>query len=410
MLEKVWINKNFCLLWTGKLVSELGDNFYAIAMAWWILEKSKSPSIMGIYLAASMLPGLIIGIAAGAYIDRLNHKTVIIAADIIRGVIILGVTGLFVWGKLEIMHVMLAAVIGSLCSAFFNPTVLAVVPGLVDQEVIAKANAKMQLIDGLSAVAGPVSGALAVSVLGFGWVFGLNGLSYLLSAFSECFIKINAKQNAAGKNTILEDIREGMRFLRERRDVLIVIMIIGIAHLFVGTLSICMPFVANQLSGNGIQNLGYLQMVLGLGFIAGSFYAGSKKSPRHKLPFLLLLMMMIGICFIAAGNLLFFDVFHLLPYLFILFVIGLIIVNASVYWQTLLQLNTPEHIRGRVFSISSLAGDASLPISFLIFGYLLHRIPVHYLLMINGAGLLIISCIILYYSHKVSLIELEHDN
>lgn len=96
-------NMNFLLLWTGKFVSELGDKIYAIAMAW-ILEESGSPINMGLYLAFSILPGILVGVFSGAYIDRLNVKRLLIVMDAIRGIIIFFMACLYFTGNLNMWH------------------------------------------------------------------------------------------------------------------------------------------------------------------------------------------------------------------------------------------------------------------------------------------------------------------
>ena len=107
----MFINKNFFLLWSGKLVSEIGDRFYALALAWWILQKTNSPSIMGFFMAVSVLPGLLLGPFSGALIDRWNRKTIIIMADIIRGIVVVIVAWFSRMETLELWHVFSAAVV-----------------------------------------------------------------------------------------------------------------------------------------------------------------------------------------------------------------------------------------------------------------------------------------------------------
>jgi len=155
-MRKIWLNRDFSLLWTGQLISQIGDKFYAIALAWWILTKTGSPAIMGLYLVASALPGLVLGPLAGGCTDRWNRKTVLIAMDLLRAAIILGVTILATAGNLQIWHLFTAAVIVSLASAFFSPAASAALPQIVSGDEIPKANAMNQLISGSTTVIGPL--------------------------------------------------------------------------------------------------------------------------------------------------------------------------------------------------------------------------------------------------------------
>lgn len=110
MNNKVFINKNFLALWFGKVISQLGDKFYAIALAWWVLQKTNSPGIMGFFLLISVLPGLIFGFFAGAAI--------------------------------------------SFVTAFFDPAIQAIIPQVVPKERLNEANSMSQMVNGICTVLG----------------------------------------------------------------------------------------------------------------------------------------------------------------------------------------------------------------------------------------------------------------
>ena len=105
-------NKNLLLLWTGKLVSGLGDRMYAIAIAWWILELTNSPAIMGLYLLAATLPMVLLGLVAGVVIDKSNLKHVLIIADVVRGIGITLLGILYLNDSLTLVSVFRVTVVG----------------------------------------------------------------------------------------------------------------------------------------------------------------------------------------------------------------------------------------------------------------------------------------------------------
>lgn len=225
MFHRLFINKDFFLLWTGKIVSQIGDRFYGIALAWWLLEKTQSPMIMGFFMAASVLPGLAIGPFAGVFIDRWNRRNIIILADVLRGILVLMVAHLSYCNQLRVWQIFAAAVMISLASAFFDPTVQAVVPQIVPEEHISRANSLSQMVSSSSMVLGPVLGAVFVNYMGFTLVFLANGISYLLSAFFESFIHIPSAESMAvkDKNSILSELQQGLRFIKLQRQLLLVV-------------------------------------------------------------------------------------------------------------------------------------------------------------------------------------------
>lgn len=397
----MWINRNFFLLWTGQLVSQLGDKFYDIALAWWVLEKTGSPAVMGLFLAAAMLPELLMGIVAGGFIDRWNRKAIIIMADIVRGLAVLAVAFLFMAGWLEVWHVFVSAIMLSLSSAFFNPAVMAVIPRLVEKDEITRANSLSQMIAGLASVAGPVAGAASVSIFGYGTVFLANGLSYLASAFLEWFITLPPAPARDKKAGLWEDIREGVKFISGSKPVLVILLVIGVVHIFFGSIAVALPFIAKGLAGAGVQNLGYMETALGAGMILGAIFTHRReKGVRGSSLFIAVLA--AGVCFTLMGAIFRLGVAVVFPYIAVLIFIGTAAAVASVYWRSLLQAHVPDEKAGRVFSLSTVIANVSLPVSFSIFGMAMNYFQPSLVLAGCGGCLTIAGIIlILKYSRVV---------
>ncbi|MEL7569929.1 MAG: MFS transporter [Eubacteriaceae bacterium] len=390
------INKNFTLLWIGKIVSQLGDKFYAIALAWWILQKTASPSIMGFFLLVSVLPGILIGFFAGALTDRYNRKNIIIITDIIRGLLVLAISFLSILNMLEIWHVFLIGFCLSLAAAFFDPAIQAIIPQIVEKDNLVKANGMSQMVGGACTVAGPLLGAIAVSILGLAWVFLANSISYFISAFLACFIKVNKICKKTEKNTgIFKEITQGISFIKTQKQITSVLIIIALAHLFIGNLTVSLPFLAKALYGNGVNNLGYLQMMLGVGLFAGSIFMSIKKKSSANILTLIIFIMAVGFCFIAISISQYLKINTIYIYMSLLAAIGSCIAFASVFWQSLLQYYTPEHMRGRVFGISTMVANFSIPLAYGVFGLLLNLSSISKLMAASGVCLLLL-CFCIY--------------
>jgi MFS family permease len=395
------INKNFTFLWSGKIISQLGDKFYAIALAWWILLKTNSPSIMGFFLLVSVLPGLIFGFFAGALTDRRKRKTMLIVTDIIRGILVLAISYLSMTGVIEVWHVFLIGFCLSLVTAFFEPAMQAIIPEIVEKENLTKANGMSQMVSGVCSIAGPLLGAIAVSALGLTWVFLANSISYFISAFLTCFIKINrsyreSDRESDKKANIWEEMKEGISFIKNQKRIILVLKIIAAAHFFMGGLTVLLPFLAKVLEGNGVNNLGYLELMLGAGLFVGSVYMSIKKGASINERALLSFIGTVSLCFIIIGISQYLKINIVYAYMPILMIIGICIAGASVFWQSLLQKYTPCHMTGRVFSVSTLIGNTSLPIAYGIFGILLNLSSIFILMAASGVCLMVL-CSYLYF-------------
>jgi len=387
------INRNFTFLWLGKIISQLGDKFYAIALAWWILQKTNSPSIMGVFLFTSVFPGVILGFFAGALVDRWKRKIILIITDIIRGCLVLTISYMALNNVLEVWHVFVIAFCLSIATAFFDPAIQAIIPEIVEKENLPKANGMSQMVGGICTVAGPMLGAIAVSLFGIAFVFLANSISYFISAVLTCFIVMNKDyRNFDEKRYLLKDICEGINFLKSQKRITLVLKVIAIAHFFLGCLMVSLPFIAKGLKGNGVKNLGVLEMMLGVGMIAGSVFLSTRWKAFINERKLIFSIMIVGLCFLVVSIAQLFRVQIVHAYMIEMFVVGVCIACASVFWQSLLQSYTPDYMAGRVFSISSLIGNISLPIAYAIFGVLLDFSSIFKIMAGCGACLIVLCC------------------
>jgi len=393
------LGRNFLLLWLGKMISQLGDKFYAIALAWWILQKTGSPSVMGLFLLTSTLPGILLGFFTGALTDRWSRKTILVVTDIIRGSLVLILSCLSMANALEVWQVFAAGLLLSAATSFFDPAVQAIVPEIVAKERLQKANGMNQMVGGICTVAGPMLGAFAVAAFGLTWVFLFNSISYFLSALFAAFMQTNARERESSKKeTLFNEVLEGFRFVKSRRRITFVLKMIALAHLFMGSLTVMLPFLASSLSPDGVKILGFLEMMMGAGLVAGAVFMGlRKKAANVKL--LLLFLVSAGACFAVISVLQLLKVSWLPAYLLVMTAIGACVAGASVFWQSLLQADTPESMTGRVFSVSSLIGNTSLPFAYALFGALVNFSSIAAVMGISGVCLILL-CSLLSFPNR----------
>src|SRR3990170_4384393 len=175
-------HRSFALLWTGQTISRLGDSLYRIALAWWVLEKTGSATAMSTVLVVSFLPMLLFLLVGGVVVDRLPRFRVLFASDVLNGCVVGAVAVLAATGRLEVWHVYIAGALFGLAEAFFYPAYAASVPQVVPPEALPSANALTGLSYQISGVIGPAIGAAMVALGGTSAAFGLDSLSFFISA------------------------------------------------------------------------------------------------------------------------------------------------------------------------------------------------------------------------------------
>ena len=386
------LNKNLTILLSGQLVSQIGDKFYLLALSYWVLESTKSAALMGVVLFFTLLPETVLGLAAGAVVDKYNRKWIIVITDFLRGLIVLFLALLFYLDSVSIGWIVVAQVLLSLNTAFFNPCIPAVVPQIVAQEKLGKANAQTQLIRGISTVAGPVLGGLSVATFGYLFVFAFNGISFIISALFELFLRIPEIKRSTVQSSLIADIKEGFFFVVQEKTLAILIVSIAVIHFFVGTFQIITPVLANQLNGRGVQNLGFLQTAFGIGMITISLIFGLVNFLNKREGTVLFgSVFLVGTINVVIALFVYTGIsgvqFFLIPF----FIYGGLIILAVTSFRTLVQKSIPNNMAGRVFGVAFSVGDVSIPIAMLIYGVLLDQFQVSHLLLLSGTGLMVFT-------------------
>ncbi len=378
------INRNYGLLWSASLVSQSGDTFYAIALAWFVLEQTRSPAAMGLYLVASYLPGFLISPWVGVLIDHSDRKRILVAADLVRGLVVALAAAAALSGHLALWHVLGVAVLLSVCSAFFNPTARVVIPRIVPDDRLVQANAGMQFISGATSVAGPLLGAACLGFTGYAGAFLINALSFLVSGvLIACMGPGLQGASPAPSGDRADGIRSGFRFLADRPRLLLVLGVVFGVHLLFGSLAVLLPFLADQLSGRGILNLGVLEASMGTGIIVGSILLGFLKlQAGERLLYRVLALMGSGL--LVLGLLRTASLASPYAYAAAMLLIGTCVSVASISWTTVLQRSVPEDMAGRVFALAASIGNIALPLAYGATGVLLHAVSLPTLLVTSG--------------------------
>ncbi|MCP4297333.1 MAG: MFS transporter [Proteobacteria bacterium] len=387
-------NKNLIILIGGQLVSQIGDKLYMLALAYMVLEKTKSPGMMGVVLFCSLFPATVLGAVAGVFIDRHNKKWFIVGADLIRGSIVALVAVAYYYNVLDLQWIILVQILISICSAFFDPAIPAIIPLIVEKKQLAKANSMTQFIQGFSSIIGPALAGIAVIAYGYLFILIFNALSYLISGVVECFLSIGPQiSKTIAYSSIKEDLVAGFQYIKVDGKLLMILYVVAIIHFFVGSLEVIFPVIAMELEGNGVENLGYLKMGFGIGMVAMAFGTGIYGLKNKEEGSLFSSLICIGFIFIIISIALFSQVLTLPVYLSLFTIFGASILIASISFRTLLQKNVEDEMMGRVFGLVSSIGNISIPIATLVYGVLFSYLEYKYLLIGSGILLIIISSI-----------------
>ncbi|KAF0223922.1 MAG: Transporter major facilitator family [Erysipelotrichaceae bacterium] len=367
--KKLW-NKDFILLWQGTAVSVFGDVLYSIAIGYWVYRETGSTALMGTMSSISMFVAMFLNPFTGAIVDRINRKSVIVGMDALRGILMIVVGFMALKGHLSVEMVLFTAFIAAICNVMFQPATTTVFVDLVPASELVRAQSlthgTISLIDFFGK---GISGAL-LTFFGVGPMILLNGLSFLISAFTETFIKVpkTLKQELNQTITvkrILGDVAQGAKDAMATPGLNVLLISALIAN-FVGSGYSALMLPLATMKGMSLTEYG---MFIGLSSLAAvlalAILGIFKIKPKHKMP-IFIGAFVLNTIFVIVGLLgkgfVWLTVFFFLGDF--MMVIGNALLNATMI------LAIPRDKRATVFGFVSSFSIAGVALSMLGYGFL----------------------------------------
>jgi DHA3 family tetracycline resistance protein-like MFS transporter len=375
--------RDFAFLTAGSFVSQLGDGFFFVALAWQVYDISNVPTAMSIVGVAWTLPLVLFVLIGGVFSDRYDRRWLMVGADLIRAAAI-GLMGvLSMAGVLEIWHILLLIAMVGIGDAFFNPASTAIVPDLVAEPLLPQANALGSLVRPLTGrLVGPAIGGFTVAWVGSGAAFLVDAASFLVSAVFIAGIRYRPRAHAVehGVRQALSEIGEGLAYVRSKPWIWATLISSMLSLLvFVGPEEVLLPFLVRNRLELEADALGLIFAVGGVGAVAMAVVVGQTGLPRRTIT-VMFVSWTVGVLMIAGFGLM-TELWHALVVSAVsaaLFELGAII------WYTLLQRLVPRDLLGRVSSLDWLVSIGLVPLSFAFTGPIAGLIGPETTLVVGG--------------------------
>lgn len=246
-------------------------------MPLYIIDIGGSAATIGLFSFLSLVPALIVYPFAGVLGDRSNRKTITVVTDFISGILLLGLAYAAYSGQMGLTLLLSVQVLVALLYGFFDPATKGMLPQLVPQDALTRANSTLVSARILSAMLSPVIGAALYAGLGIFALILLNGISFIISAGSSMLIRYRhfRHESALGVSGLLNDLSEGIRFIRNNKAIrqlcgFFLVVFALIQPIFAVVLPL---FFKTRLEYSDTQ-YGYLQMIIILGAMVGSILVG----------------------------------------------------------------------------------------------------------------------------------------
>jgi Na+/melibiose symporter-like transporter len=210
----LWRHADFMKLWAGQTVSQFGSMVTGSALSLiGVLVLGASPWQMGLLAAAGSAPMLLIGLLAGAWVDRLRRRPILIAADLGRAVLVASVPAAALLGRLTLAHLYVVAALAGVLTVFFDVAYQAYLPTLVAPEQVFEGNSKLSLTGSLAEIVVPGITGLLVQIISAPLTLLVDALSFLGSAFSLGLIRAPEPPptSPGPEASVAREIGEGLR-------------------------------------------------------------------------------------------------------------------------------------------------------------------------------------------------------
>ncbi|MEO8638296.1 MAG: MFS transporter [Chloroflexota bacterium] len=359
--------RDYALLAGGSLISQLGDGFFFVALAWQVYQISNVPTALSLVGLAWTLPLVLFVLIGGVFSDRYDRRWLMVGADLIRALAIGLIGVLSVLGVLDLWHVVALIAFVGLGDAFFNPASTAIVPDLLPEDQLPSANALQGLIRPLAIrLIGPAIGGFTVAAIGPGTAFLFDAGSFLVSAIAILAIAPRPRHEVAdhGLRQTVSEVREGVTFVRATPWIWATLLSAMLSLLvFVGPQQALLPFLVKNRLELGADALGAIFAVGGIGSVLTAIAVGHFGQPRRRVT-AMYVSWSLGVLLIGGFGLM-TELWHAL----LLSAVGASLFElGQIIWTTMLQQLVPRELLGRVSSLDWLVSIGLVPVSFALTG------------------------------------------
>jgi MFS family permease len=381
------IYRDFRVLWFGAFTSTIGTWMQKVAQNWLVLTITGSSSafFLGLDSFLGELPILLLTLVGGVVADRYDRKRLLLSSQYIQMTAAFTLAALVYWDVVRIWHVLTLSVITGLAQAFGGPAYQSLLPSLVGKNDVPNAIAFNSIQFNLARVIGPLLAGAALAAFGMVACFGLNGLSFLAVIAAILMLHIRHTPPTA-KTRMHHELKTGFVYARAH-PALLSLAVLGFSATFLGgPLLTFLPLFAQNVFHGGVTQYTHLMSFAGAGAVTGALVVAWLGKFRHMGRTLLILQVVFGILIALFAVTRIFWINAVL-----LFGCASCMVMVFAMLSSLVQLNAPNEMRGRVMSIYMVAFRGGSPLGGLVGGWMATLAGAPSVLIVNGVLLSLVA-------------------
>ncbi|HEU4781894.1 MAG TPA: MFS transporter [Ktedonobacterales bacterium] len=270
---RLWSSRDWVLLWSGQLVSVVGTQVSQLAYPLLMLALTDSPAQAGFISAARTIPYLLLGLPAGALVDRWDRRRVMIVCDAGRALALGSIPLALAFGWLTLAQLYAVALVEGAFNVFFNLAETAALTRVVSREQIPSATSLNEVTLSTGSMLGPALGGL-IFAIGQGFAFLVDAISYAVSVASVWLIRADlSAPRTADASRLLDDIREGVAWLWRQSLMRFLAFVVGGTVLIESGYMLVVIILAQRMNASAAA-IGLVLGAGGVGSVVGAVLSG----------------------------------------------------------------------------------------------------------------------------------------
>jgi MFS family permease len=356
---------NYRLFFFGQVVSVSGTWMQNIAMYWLVLSLTHSPLAIGVLSIARFGPFTLFALFSGVIADRFDNRKTVILTQSTQMVLAGALTVLALTGLVEAWQVDVIAFLGGTVLVLDAPARQGLTFQMVGRDELPNAVALNSTLFNTGRVAGPALAGALLGVAGVGWCFAVNTVSFLAVLASLLLMRTSelVPLLRKGRPTIWRGTREGLAFVRRSPRIVAIMLTTAVFASLLFNFNILLPVLAKQTLGQGPGVFGLIMSAFGAGALVGALGTAAFGRASWRIAAL-------GATGFATSELLIAPLHSVWLVAALLFVTGIFFTTYTSNTNAAVQLETPDHLRGRVLGLYYYAWNGLAPVGALIVGWL----------------------------------------
>jgi predicted MFS family arabinose efflux permease len=344
-------NRNFLLYMAVRFFHVIGAHALTVAVGWHVYQLTRNPLDLGLVGLAQFAPAFVLFLAAGVAADRFDRRKIVLVCNLLHAIAAGLLFSVLSMGEVGVGVILAILALHGAAKSFNQTAMQAILPNLVTKAVFPKAVASASSVNKIAQLIGPPIGGLLIAWAGdvvYIMIVAMFGVAALAAAFIAASLKVRSD-----KPLSLDTVMEGFSYVWNNKIVLGAVSIDLMAVLLGGVMGL-LPVFASDILHVGPDGLGLLRSMPAAGSLVTALILTRIAQPRHMGPVLFIALAVFGFSIVVFS----------LSEVFWVSVVALGVYGAadmvSVYVrQTLVQIATPDNMRGRVSAINSISINAS---------------------------------------------------